>query len=69
MRVVHVERTHPHEPEQLARLFVTIAAAILRQTQRQIAITVRLGRKDAVVMRAVHGLEVVAVAALDSDLG
>ena len=60
VRVVHVQRAHAHEAEQLARLLVAIAGAVFRQAQRQIAVTARLRRKNAVVMRAVHGFEVVA---------
>ena len=62
VRVVHVERTHAHEAEQLAALLVAVAAAVFREAQWQVAITVRFRREDAVVMRAVHRLEVVAVA-------
>ena len=60
VRVVHVQRAHAHEAEQFARLLVAIAGAVFRQAQRQIAITARLRRKNAVMMRAVHGFEVVA---------
>ena len=61
VRVVHVERTHAHEAEQLAALLVTIASAVFREAQRQVAVTVRFSREDAVMMRTVHGFEVVAV--------
>ena len=61
VRVVHVERAHAHEAEQLAALLVAIASAVFREAQRQIAVTVRLSRKDAVMMRTVHGFEVIAL--------
>ncbi len=53
--VVHVERAHAHEAEKFARLFVAVAGAIFGQAQWQVAVTARLRRKDAVVVRAVHG--------------
>jgi len=57
--VVHVERTHAHEAEQLAALLVAIASAVFREAQRQVAVTVRFSREDAVMMRTVHGFEVI----------
>jgi len=60
MRVVHVHRAHAHEAEQFPGLLVAVAAAVFGQAQRQVAVAARHRRKDAVVMRAVHGLEVVA---------
>src|SRR6266404_48779 len=60
--VVHLHRAHSHEPEQLATLLVAITGAILRQPQRQIAITARNRREQLVVMRTVHRLQVVILA-------
>ena len=54
-------RAHAHEAEEFAGLLVAIAGAVFRQAQRQVAITARHRREDAVVMRAVHRLEVVAI--------
>ena len=62
VRVVHVQRPDAHEADEFARLLVPIARAILRQAQRQIPVTARLRRKNAVMMRAVHGFEVVTLA-------
>ena len=59
VRVVHVERADAHEAEQFARLLVAIAGAVFGEAQRQIAITARFRRKNAVMMRAVHGFEVI----------
>jgi hypothetical protein len=61
VRVVHVERAHAHEAEQFARLLVAVAGAVFGQAQRQIAVTARLRRKNAVMMRAVHRFEVIAL--------
>ena len=61
VRVVHVERAHAHEAEQFARLLVAVAGAVFGQAQRQIAVTARLRRKNAVMMRAVHGFEVITI--------
>ena len=57
--VVHVERANAHEAEKLAGLLVTVAGAVFGEAQRKIAITARLRRKNAVVMRAVHRFEVI----------
>ena len=57
VRVVHVHGTDAHEAEQLAALLIAITCAVFGQAQREVAITARLGRKNAVVMRAVHGFE------------
>jgi len=54
-----MERTRMR-PKQLTALLVAIARAVFREAQRQIAVAARLSRKDAVMMRAVHGFEVVA---------
>ncbi len=51
--VVHVERAHAHEAEQLAALLVAIASAVFREAQWQVAATARFSGKDAVLMRAV----------------
>ena len=59
VRVVHVERTHAHQPEQFAALLVTITTAVFRQPEREIAITARFRREDAVMMRAVHRSEII----------
>ncbi len=59
MRVVHIERTHPHQAEKFAGLFVTIARPIFRQAQRQIPIAARFRRENPVMMRAIHRLEVI----------
>ena len=59
--VVHVQRAHPHESEQLAALLVPIIRPVLRQPQRQIAITAWNSRKQLVMMRTVHRFEVVTV--------
>ena len=61
MRVVHLQRAHAHESEQLAALLVAITRAVFRQPQRQIAITARHRRKQFVMMRAVHRFEVIAI--------
>jgi hypothetical protein len=60
VRIVHVERADAHEAEQFARLLVAVAGAVFGQPQRQIAVTARFRRKNAVMMRAVHGFEVIA---------
>ena len=59
VRVVHLHRAHPHQPEQLATLLVAITRPVLRQPQRQIAITARNRREQLVMMRAVHRFEIV----------
>ena len=46
VRVVHVERAHAHEAEQLAALLVAIAGAVFGEAQRQVAVTARLRRKE-----------------------
>ena len=61
VRVVHVHGAHAHEAEELARLLVAVVGAVFGQPQRQVAVTARLRREDAVVVRAVHRLEVVAL--------
>ncbi len=61
MRIVHLHRAHPHQSEQLAALLVAITGPVLRQSQRQIAITARQRRKQLVMMRTVHRLEVVTL--------
>jgi len=50
MSIIHVERADAHQAEQFARLFIAIAGTIFRKAQRQITITVRFGRKDAVAL-------------------
>ena len=57
--VVHLERAHPHEPEELARLFVAIVRSVFGEAEWEVAITVRHRGKELVMMRAVHRLEVV----------
>ena len=59
--VVHLHRAHPHQSDQLAALLVSITGPVLRQPQRQIAITPRHRRKQLVMMRTVHRFEVVAI--------
>ena len=59
--VVHLERAHPHEPEEFADLLVAVVAAVLREAQREVAITVRHRGEELVVMRAVHRFEVIIV--------
>ncbi len=61
VRVVHVQQAHPHQSKQLAALLVAIIRPVFRQPQWQIAITARQRRKQLVMMRAVHRLEVVAI--------
>ena len=61
MRVVHLQRAHPHESEKLAALLVAITSPVFRQSQRQIAITARQRSKQLVVMRTVHRFEVVTI--------
>ncbi len=60
--VVHLERTHAHEAEEFAALFVAVVAAVFGEAQREVAITVRHRSEELVVMRAVHRFEVVAIA-------
>ncbi len=62
VRVVHVQRADAHEAEQFARLLVAVVSAVFGQAQRQVAVTARFRRENAVVMRAVHGFEVIALA-------
>ena len=57
--VVHVERAHAQEADQFAALLVAVATAVFGEAQRQIAVTARLRRKNAVMMRAVHRFEVI----------
>ena len=59
MRVVHLERTHPHQSEQFAAPLVAITGPVLCEPQRQIAITARHSRKQLVMMRAVHRFQVI----------
>ena len=59
VRVVHIERAYAHEAEEFARLLVAVVGAVFGQAQREVAITARLRRKNAVVMRAVHGFQIV----------
>src|SRR5256714_1927116 len=56
MGVVHLHRAHAHKSKQLAALLVTMTESVLRQSQRQIAITPRQRRKHLMMMRAVHRL-------------
>ena len=64
VRVIHLQRAHPHESEQLAALLVPITRPVFRQPQRQIAITPRNRRKQLVMMRTVHRFEVIAIVRL-----
>ena len=57
--IVHVQRTHAHETEKLAALFIAVAASVFRQAQRQVAVAPGLRRENAVVVRAIHCLEIV----------
>ena len=66
--VVHVHAAHAHEPEQFTRLLVAVAGAVLGQAQGEVTVAARFRRKDAVVMRAVHRLQVVP-ATQEGDLG
>jgi hypothetical protein len=59
MGIVHVQRTHAHETEKLAALFIAVAAPVFRQAQRQVAVAPGLRRENAVVVRAIHRLEIV----------
>ena len=61
VRVVHVEGTHAHETEKLARLLVAVAAAIFRKAQREVAVATRFRCKNAMVVRAIHRLQVIAL--------
>src|SRR5689334_18082125 len=48
--IIHLQRTHAHEAEKLAALFVTMAKAILSEAKRKIAITSRQRRIQFVMM-------------------
>ena len=61
MGIIHVEATHAHQAEEFPRLLVAIIGAVFGQAQREFAVTARLRRKNAMMMRAVHGFEVVAI--------
>src|SRR5437867_1348239 len=61
MGVVHLERAHPHQSEQLAALLVAITGPILSQSKRQIAVASRNRRKQLVMMWAIHCFEVIAI--------
>ena len=65
MGIIHLQRAHSHEAEQLAALLVPITRSVLRQPQRQIAVTTWHRRKQLVMMRAVHCSEVIAVPLVD----
>ena len=59
--IVHLHGSHPHQPHELSRLLVAIAGAVFGQSQGQFAIAAGRGGENLVVMRAVHGLEVVTL--------
>ena len=61
MGVVDREAAHAREPAEFAGLLVAIDLPELGQTHRQLAVRPPLVRIDLDVMRAVHGLEQVAL--------
>ena len=69
MCVIHVQRAHPHKPEQLAAFLIPIVGPVTREPQRQISITARQCCKQFVVMRAIHRFEVVAIGVALHDSG
>src|SRR5262249_14966560 len=61
MSIIHVQRTHSHQSEQLSTLLVAITRSVFRQPQRQIAITSWNRSEQLVMMRTVHRFEVVNI--------
>ena len=59
MGIIHVQTPDPHETEQLTTLFIAVTCTVFCKTERQFPVTTVFSRKYFVVMRAVHGLEVV----------
>ena len=59
MGIVHAHAAHPGEALKRTGAFETVDTAILGQAQGQLAIGAGSRRVDLVVVRAVHGLEVV----------
>ena len=59
-----IERTRMR-PKKLAALLVAVAGAVFRESQWQVAITARHRSEELVVVRAVHGFEVVAVTLIE----
>ena len=62
MRVVHAQAAHPRQAGDRAGGFPAVALPVFRQAQRQVAVAARPRCVDFVVVRAVHGLEHVALA-------
>ena len=68
VRVVHVHAADAHDTEELSGLLVAVAGAVFGESQRQVTVAARFRRKDAVVMRAVHRLQIIP-SAQKGDLG
>ena len=56
MGVVHIERTHAHQPEKLSALLIAVAAAIFSQSQWQVTVAAWLCRENSMVVGAIHCL-------------
>jgi hypothetical protein len=61
VRVVHVQRANPHEPKQFTTLLVAITRSVFRQPQWKITITAWNGRKQFMMMRAIHRFKVISL--------
>src|SRR5690606_28995187 len=63
--VVHLRGAHAQQAGEGAGVLVAVAGAVLGKAQWQDTVAARPGREDLEVERAVHGLDVVALAVLE----
>ena len=59
MSIVHAERTYSHESEKGSGVFVSVAVSIFGKTEGEVSVTFWGGGVNFMVMRAVHGFEIV----------
>ena len=56
MGVVHIKRTHAHQPEKLSALLIAVATAVFSQSQWQVTVAAWLCRENSMVVGAIHRL-------------
>ena len=59
MGIVHVQAAYPHQSEQLTTLFIAVAGPIFGKANRKFPVASGIRREYLMMMRAVHGFQVV----------
>src|SRR5829696_10453290 len=57
--IIHVQAADPHQSKQFTALFITVYCSVFSDTVGQIAVAFWLSRIDLMMVRAVHGSEII----------